>query len=100
LAYATRAFDFVAMEGGWFAGLSAEEWLAYVKWTGDNAKPEYPCCVCGAWFCERGVVNVTGQPTPKIVVRYLNTTLAEKFICRDRQCKSTFSGTSFFQLKS
>lgn len=82
-----------------FVGLSDEEWLAYVKWTGDSAKTEFPCCVCGAWFCERGVEDVSDKPTPKIVSRYLNTTLVRKFLCRDRQCKSTFAGTSFHQLR-
>ena len=56
-----------------FVGLSEEEWLAHVKQTGDSAKVEFPCCVCGAWFSERWVQDVSGQPTPKIVARYLNT---------------------------
>ena len=85
-------------EGGEeFVGLSEEEWLAHVRHTGDSARPEFPCCVCGAWFGERGVEDVSGQPTPKIVARYLNTTLTAKYLCRDRQCKSTFAGTSFHQ---
>ncbi len=82
-----------------FVGLSEEEWLAYVKRTGDSAKTEFPCCVCGGWFSERGVEDVTHLPTPKIVARYLNTTLVKKFLCRDRQCKSTFAGTSFHQVR-
>jgi len=82
-----------------FVGWSEEEWLAHVKRTGDSAKREFPCCVCGEWFSERGVHNVTGQPTPKIVARCLNTTLDAKYLCRDRQCKSTFAGTAFHQLR-
>jgi hypothetical protein len=85
------------MEEEPFAGVSEDEWLAHVKRTGDVAKAEFPCCVCGSWFGQRGVEDVTGQPTPKIVARYLNTTLTKKFLCRDRQCKSTFAGTSFQQ---
>jgi hypothetical protein len=85
------------MEEEPFAGMSEDEWLAHVKQTGDSAKAEFPCCVCGAWFGERWVQDVSDQPTPKIVARYLNTTLTKKFLCKDRQCKSTFAGTSFYQ---
>jgi len=87
------------MADGLFVGRSDEEWLAYVKWTGDRAKTEFPCCVCGAWFGRRAVDDVSDCPMPKIVLRYLNTTLVKKFLCRDRQCKSTFAGTSFHQLR-
>jgi hypothetical protein len=87
------------MDDTLFVGLNEEEWLAFVKWTGDSAKTEFPCCVCGAWFRQGSVKDVSGLPTPKIVVKYLNTTLMEKYLCRDKQCASTFAGTSFHQLR-
>jgi hypothetical protein len=87
------------MDGALFVGLSEEEWLAHVKRTGDGAKAQFPCCVCGGWFSQGGVKDVSDEPTPKIVAKYLNTTLAKKYLCRDRQCASTFAGTSFHQLR-
>jgi hypothetical protein len=45
------------------------------------------------------VKDVSDEPTPKIVAKYLNTTLVKKYLCRDRQCASTFAGTSFHQLR-
>ena len=84
---------------GVFRGLTDEEWLAYVKWTGDSARTEYPCCICGAWFDKGGVKDVSGEPTPKVAIKYLNTTLATRFLCSDRQCGSTLAGTSFHQLR-
>lgn len=82
-----------------FVGLSEEEWLAFVKRTGDNARAEFPCCVCGAWFSCGRVKDVSDLPTPKVVSRFLNTTLVKKYLCRDKQCQSTFAGTSFYQQK-
>jgi hypothetical protein len=80
-------------------GLTEEEWLAYVKRTGDHAAAEFPCCICGAWFDKRGVKDVSDEPASKVVVKYLNTTLVKRYLCYDRQCKSTFAGTSFQQLR-
>ena len=84
---------------GLYTGLTEEQWLAYVKWTGDHAKVEFPCCICGAWFGKGYVKDVSSLPTPKLAIKYLNTTLVNKYLCFDRQCKSTFEGTSFHQVR-
>ena len=77
--------------------LFTKRWLAAVKKNGDEAEVSYPCCICGSWFDVKNVRDVSDLGVSDIAKKYFNTTLKERYLCFDRQCKSTFEGTAFHQ---